>query len=153
MLVLTVLSSFSAEHQYFPDWFLDVVRFSVFPVPTVFPSLTHTIVGTGLPTALQWNVAVVASTTVWSEGLVIQLGGSIWGWKRRHVYFVALILAALYQIAQQALSYKTKKPFPHSGRVSTPASPSLLILSSRSNSRATSRWEILRSFGNTFYAG
>ena len=125
-LVLTVLSSFSAEHQYSPDWFLDVLRLSEFPVPTVFPSLSHTIVGTGLPMALQWNVAVAASITVWSVGLTVQLGGSNWNRLKKTtcIYrYLNIVLAVLYQTVKQALSYK-KRPFPHSGHVSSPVTVS-----------------------------
>ena len=63
----------------------------MFPLPTVFPPLSHRIVGTGLPMALQWNVTVEASRIVWSVGLVIQLGGSMKTDSKRHeiISFVA----------------------------------------------------------------
>ena len=76
-LALTVeFRPFSAEHQYFPEWFLLVSNISVSPWPTVSPSLIHVIFGAGFPEALQWNVAVADSSTVWSAGVVIKLGAT-----------------------------------------------------------------------------
>ena len=47
---------------------------SVTPLATVFPSFSHVIFGAGLPVAVQWNVAMVASLTVWSVGWTVMLG-------------------------------------------------------------------------------
>ena len=49
---------------------------SVTPLATVFPSLIHVIFGVGFPVALQWNVAVSDSITVWSVGVVDRLGAT-----------------------------------------------------------------------------
>ena len=48
----------------------------VFPLATVLPSLIHFISGVGFPVALQWNVAVADSSTIWSAGVVIKLGAT-----------------------------------------------------------------------------
>jgi len=40
------------------------------------PSFTHFIFGVGFPVALQWNVAVADSSTVWLAGVVIKLGAT-----------------------------------------------------------------------------
>ena len=49
---------------------------SITPLATVFSSLIHVIFGVGFPVALQWNVAVSDSITVWSAGVVVKLGGT-----------------------------------------------------------------------------
>lgn len=49
---------------------------SVSPNATALPSFTHFIFGVGFPVALQWNVAVADSSTVWSAGVVIKLGAT-----------------------------------------------------------------------------
>ena len=73
-LALTIASNpLSAEHQYFPDWFLFVLKLSVSPDPTVFPFTLHVIFGIGLPVAVQWNDAVAPSMMVWSTGVVTKL--------------------------------------------------------------------------------
>ena len=76
-LALTVtLNPFSAEHQYSPDWFLFASKLRVSPSVRVLPSFDQVIVGDGFPEALQWNVALVPSITVWSSGVVIKLGST-----------------------------------------------------------------------------
>jgi len=40
------------------------------------PSLSHVIVGVGLPMALQWNVVSSPSFTLWLPGLLVKLGGT-----------------------------------------------------------------------------
>jgi len=51
-----------------------LIKLRVSPEATASPSLIQLIFGTGFPTALQWNVTLAASRTVWSLGLVIKLG-------------------------------------------------------------------------------
>ena len=69
-------SPFSAEHQYFPERFLLVSKLSGSPLPTVFPSLIHVILGVGFPMAAQWNIVSSSSLTVWLIGIVVKLGGT-----------------------------------------------------------------------------
>ena len=45
----------------------------MFPSPSILSSLVHVIFGVGFPVALQWNVTVVFSMTIWLEGLVVKL--------------------------------------------------------------------------------
>ena len=67
-------------------------------------------------------------------------------WKRRNCIFRCLNIIAL----PYKTSVPAKKPFPHSGRVSTPAYPSLSILSSCSNSRATTGEKCFVRLGTLF---
>ena len=46
------------------------------PEATVIPSFIHDTSGVGFPVALQWNVAMWPSMTVWKVELTVQLGGS-----------------------------------------------------------------------------
>ena len=64
LALITVSTPFSAKHQYSPDWFLRALKLNVSPVATVFPSLSHVILGAGLPVAVHWNEAMSASLTV-----------------------------------------------------------------------------------------
>lgn len=70
------LNPFSAEHQYFPDWFLLAENLRISPEPTVIPSLVHVIFGVGLPVAMHWKVASSDSRTVWLLGAVVRLGAT-----------------------------------------------------------------------------
>ena len=72
-----VFKPLSAEHQYSPEWFLSATKLSVLSVLTVLPSFVHVIFGTGLPLALQWNVAIVPSITALPVGCVVMLGGTV----------------------------------------------------------------------------
>ena len=72
----TSLNPFSAEHQYFPDWFLFASKLSVSPWPIVVPSFSQVIFGVGFPVAEQLNVTVLDSITVWFVGFVIKLGAT-----------------------------------------------------------------------------
>ena len=45
----------------------------MFPSPSILSSLVHVIFGVGSPVALQWNVTVEFSMTIWLEGLVVKL--------------------------------------------------------------------------------
>lgn len=85
LALIVTFSPFSAKHQYRPDWYLVVWNLSMFPVPTVLLSLTHVMLGTGLPLALQWNVTVSFSTTVRFWGLVMKLGRTAMRWIRKHL--------------------------------------------------------------------
>ena len=71
-----IFNPFSAEHRYFPDWFLLVWKRRMFPDPTPLPSFVHVMFGVGFPVALHWNVTVVPSRTVWFEGSVVNIGGT-----------------------------------------------------------------------------
>lgn len=63
-------------HKYFPEWFLLVSKLRLSPSATTSPSFSHVICGVGFPVALQWNVALAPSITLWSSGVVIRLGGT-----------------------------------------------------------------------------
>ena len=63
-------------HKYFPEWFLLVSKLRLSPSSTTSPSFFHVICGVGFPVALQWNVALDPSITLWSSGVVIRLGGT-----------------------------------------------------------------------------
>ena len=63
-------------HKYFPEWFLLVSKLRLSPSATTTPSFFHVICGVGFPVALQWNVALAPSITLWSSGVVIRLGGT-----------------------------------------------------------------------------
>ena len=76
-LALTAdFTPFSAEHQYFPDWVLLVLKLSVSPSAIVIPSLVHVIFGDGFPAAAHWKVSNFPSVTILSSGLRIILGES-----------------------------------------------------------------------------
>ena len=54
LALITTFSPFCARHQYLPDCPLHVVsNLSVLPWPNVSPSLTHVMLGSGWPFALQ----------------------------------------------------------------------------------------------------
>ena len=54
LALIATLSPFCAWHQYLPDSRLhDVSNLSVLPLPTVTPSLTHVMLGSGWPFTLQ----------------------------------------------------------------------------------------------------
>ena len=67
-------SPFSAEHPYSPACPLDDVNPSMLSLPTICPSFVQVIFGVGFPVAAQCKVATTPSTTVWSAGLLVQLG-------------------------------------------------------------------------------